>query len=301
MRIRIAAAVAALSLVLTGFAVAANGDPSVVWTGLASPESVLHDERTDTYLVSNLNGPPAAKDGNGFIARLDPKGGAAVPWVRSGHDGVTLHAPKGLALTPQVLWTADIDTVRGFDRRTGRPVAEIPIRGASFLNDITVGPHGDLFVTDSGIAPDPSGTLVPVGTDAVYRIDRDGRVHTVARGTHLSQPNGIVLHGDSLLVATRGADRVLTLDLCGTVTGSRTVPASTVDGVRVLPDGRVAASTWNQPGLWHLPDDGTASALVPGLVVPSGIADFSVDRRRSVLLLPLLLANELRAVPVPRA
>ncbi|MCP3804072.1 SMP-30/gluconolactonase/LRE family protein [Allokutzneria sp. A3M-2-11 16] len=269
------------------------GTPS--WTGLLSPESITHDTHTDTYLASNINGGVAVKDNNGFIARLSPSGGAATRWVEGGKHGVTLNAPKGLALTWTTVWVADIDTVRGFDRTTGKPVAQIPVPGATFLNDIAVGPRGELYVTDSGVGPDATGAIVPTGTDAVHVIDR-GRVRPFAVGTHLNQPNGIFVRPNgSLLVATRGADQVLTLDRTGSVTARRTVPGRVVDGVQVLPDGRVAATTWNGPGLWQVNPDGTHQELVPGLELP-GAADFSVDRKRSRLLLPLLLENQLRTV-----
>ncbi|GAA4012380.1 hypothetical protein GCM10022247_38710 [Allokutzneria multivorans] len=67
-----------------------------------------------------------------------------------------------------------------------------------------------------------------------------------------------------------------------------------VDGVQVLPDGRVAVTTWDRPGLWQLNADGTYRELVPGLVLP-GAADFVLDRTRS----RLPLENQLRAVDLP--
>lgn len=283
---------------------AATGDSpsSPQWSGLASPESVLHDPRTDSYLVSNINGHVAARDDNGYIARLDPAGGVAERWIDGARHDVILNAPKGLALTPDTVWVADIDTVRGFDRRTGRPTAAVAVPGASFLNDIAIGPCGELYVTDSGVAPDESGEMVPTGTDAVHRIDRRGRghtVHTVAAGRHLRQPNGILAQSDGrLLVGTRGADQLLTLDRRGAVVVRRTVPGQVVDGVQILPAGRTVVSTWSPAGLWLLNRDGTSSA-VPGARA-DGAADFSLDRRRSRLLLPALLANELQVADVPR-
>ncbi|NIP81802.1 MAG: hypothetical protein GWM90_22320, partial [Gemmatimonadetes bacterium] len=42
--------------------------------GLQTPESVLHDDRADVYLVSNINGAPTERDDNGFISRVGPDG-----------------------------------------------------------------------------------------------------------------------------------------------------------------------------------------------------------------------------------
>jgi hypothetical protein len=52
--------------------------------GLSTPESVLHDAVADVYLVSNINGSPLGKDGNGFISRLAPDGSLLeLKWICS--------------------------------------------------------------------------------------------------------------------------------------------------------------------------------------------------------------------------
>ena len=58
---------------------AADGKPAAskadkTWEGFATPESVLYDVESDTYLVSNINGSPLAVDNNGFIWRIAPEG-----------------------------------------------------------------------------------------------------------------------------------------------------------------------------------------------------------------------------------
>jgi len=42
---------------------ACSGEPP----GFDTPESAVHDPVADVYLVSNVNGAPLAKDGNGYI------------------------------------------------------------------------------------------------------------------------------------------------------------------------------------------------------------------------------------------
>ena len=63
---------------------------------------------------------------------------------------MTLNAPKGMAIVGDTLWVADIDAVRGFNRKSGALVANIAVPGAKFLNDVTAGPDG-LYITDTGI------------------------------------------------------------------------------------------------------------------------------------------------------
>src|SRR2546426_7894859 len=67
--------------------------------GFLTPESVLHDPVQDIYFVSNINGSPTAKDNNGFISRVRPDGAVEnLKFIEGGHSGVTLNAPKGLAI-----------------------------------------------------------------------------------------------------------------------------------------------------------------------------------------------------------
>src|ERR1700712_578633 len=68
--------------------------------GFKSPESILHDPQQDIYFVTNVNGPNDRKDNNGFVSRVHPDGSIEqMRWVSGGTNGVTLHAPKGMALT----------------------------------------------------------------------------------------------------------------------------------------------------------------------------------------------------------
>src|SRR5688572_13485920 len=119
--------------------------------GFDTPESAVHDAVDDVYLVSNIGGAPLAKDGDGYIARVRPDGSMTRHWIRGGEGGVTLHAPKGLAIAGDVLWVADIDVMRRFHRRTGSPLGDVEVPGATFLNDVSALPDGTIYCTDTGL------------------------------------------------------------------------------------------------------------------------------------------------------
>ena len=104
--------------------------------GFETPESVKYDPDLDVWYVANINGSPVARDDNGYISRLHGDGSVdAMKWIAGGANGVTLNAPKGMALQADTLWVVDVDAVRGFNRRTGAPVASVTLEGAQFLND----------------------------------------------------------------------------------------------------------------------------------------------------------------------
>src|SRR2546430_16687145 len=110
------------------------------------------------------------------ISRVRPDGAVeTLKFIEGGHNGVTLHAAKGLALLGDTLWVADIDVVRAFDARTGAPRDSVSLAtlGAVFLNDIAIAQTGALYITDSGIKFDDVGNVLHPGPDRVFRIGPD--------------------------------------------------------------------------------------------------------------------------------
>src|SRR5579885_2649779 len=142
--------------------------------GMKTPESVRYDPELDVFYVSNINGNPSQHDNNGFIVILHPSmpGMAPSTLVEGGKNGVTLDAPKGLALTGDTLWVADINHVRAFNRKTGAKLADIDLTSqkATFLNDVAIGGDGAVYVTDTGIAFDATGNMSHTGQDQIFKI-----------------------------------------------------------------------------------------------------------------------------------
>src|SRR5258707_3087956 len=111
--------------------------------GFSTPESVLHDSTQDIYFVSNINGSPTAKDNNGFISPVRPDGAIEnLKFIEGGRAGVTLNAPKGLALLGDTLWVTDIDRIRAFNARTGALLDSVKLDSAVFLNDVAIAATG---------------------------------------------------------------------------------------------------------------------------------------------------------------
>jgi sugar lactone lactonase YvrE len=152
--------------------------------GFQTPESVKWDSAHDVYLVSNINGAPNAKDGNGYISRVSPAGSISDSAFIKG-----LNAPKGMALVRDTLWVADIDEVRAFNVTTGAPVADVKVPGALFLNDIAAAPDGSLYITDTAIRFGANGQIAHPGTDQIFRIaaDHQGERRRQKRHTGPSQ------------------------------------------------------------------------------------------------------------------
>ncbi len=104
--------------------------------GLANPESAVYDPSSGLIYVSNINGDPLAKDGNGSIAVVSAEGELLEPLITKGLNG-----PKGLALFDNKLFIADIDRLVVVDI-VDRVIKEaLPVDDVGFLNDVELIPR----------------------------------------------------------------------------------------------------------------------------------------------------------------
>jgi hypothetical protein len=257
--------------------------------GMDVPESVKYDSTMDVYFVSNVVGNPSVKDGKGFIAvvradstsamRILIESGKAV----GGAKAITLDAPKGLAIKGDTLWVADIDVVHAINKRTGAPIADIPVTGATFLNDVAVGPDGAVYITDTGIVFDAQGNITHPGTNRIFKIA--GRtVSTVAEGDSLNNPNGITWDAANkrwLLAPFAGTDVQTLAPGAKNPTKLASGPGQ-FDGIEVLPDGRILVSSWTDSAV-HVISGATMSKAIGGVSAP---ADIGVDTRRMLVAVP---------------
>jgi hypothetical protein len=258
--------------------------------GFYGPESAKYDAEQDVWFISNMLGYGSDHDGAGYIVRvpaatLKP----AQMFIVGGKNGATLDAPKGMAIHGDTLWVADIDVLRGFDRRTGAPLATVDFRPqhATLLNDVTVGHDGRLYVTDTGIGMTPIGVTHP-GGDRVFVVGPNHTFGVVTAGQSLGRPNGITAtpHGQGVTVVSFDPFRstVYTLDLRGPAAQMRVVATGKgkYDGIEPLPDGRMLVACWNDSSL-HVISPGHDTRIIGGLSQP---ADIGVDTRRGIVAIP---------------
>jgi hypothetical protein len=264
----------------------------IVVEGFATPESVVHDPVADVYLVTSIEGSPFAPDGNGHVSRLSPDGAMlARRWL----DG--LDAPKGIAVGGDLIAVADLGVLRRFDRASGAVIDAIAIPGATFLNGVEPdGDGGDFFVSDSGmkgIAEDPG--MAPTGTDALYRVARNGAIATLARGPELAMPNGLAAAGDRLHLVGFAGRAVATFDARDTLEATTDIGAGYLDGLVATAGGCLLVSSMETQAVLAGRAGAAFAPVIRGVVA----ADIGLDATRGRLLLPLITANQLRIVALP--
>jgi len=255
-------------------------------SGLKTPESVRYDAAQDIWYVSNINGNPSQKDGNGFIVRLAADGKAmdSLPFIEGGKNGVVLNAPKGIALVGDTLWVADIDVVRAFNKKTGAPIASINIKGATFLNDIVAGPDGSIYITDTGVRFDAKGQLSHPGPDRIVQVI-GSEYKTVANFDGAPGPNGIAYDAANqrFIINAFASKNFFAWKPGMAKPDSIGVGAGAGDGLEVLADGRAIYTSWADSSLSAFAN-GTSTTLIKGFASP---ADIGYDSKRNRVAVPL--------------
>lgn len=251
--------------------------------GFKNPESVVYDQKRELLYVSNVNGQPDGKDGNGFISSVSLDGDIReLDWVTG------LNAPKGLAIHNDKLFVADIDTLVVIDIASGTVSERFPVADAKFLNDVAAAGNGDIYVSD-------------MMQNRIHRL-RNGKFETWLESAELENPNGLLVAGGRLVVGAWGVmtdgfntetpghlKAVSFKDKSVNSIGSGE-PVGNLDGVVADLDGDFYVTDWLAGKLLHINSKGEADVL---LDLDQGSADLAYIQSKDMLVIPMMNDNKL--------
>ena len=266
---------------------------------LHQPESAKYDADQDVFFISNMAGFGSDHDRNGYIVEVSAGNLASSRlFAASGTAGVELDAPKGMTIHGDTLWVCDIDVLRGFNRKTGMPLATVDLRpyGAVLLNDVAIGGDGGIYITDTGILMTPKG-VIHTGPDRVFAI-RAGAVSVLAQGDSLGRPNGIVWDKElqSLVVASFDPFHSELYTLSSTGVKHKLVDGNgKFDGVEPLGHGRYLVASWNDSSV-RIVGNGYNRRVANNVMSP---ADIGFDTKRNRLAIPVGPLNQLQLWQLP--
>ncbi len=261
------------------------------------PESVEYYAAEDVYLVTNINGSPDLADDNGFISKISPEGKLLdLKWLDGASPDVHLDAPKGTAIVGNVLYVADRDNVHRFKLPDGKQLPSVNISGSKFLNGLTTGENGSVYVSDSGMTwSDVENSFISTTTDALYRIHPNGIYSTVYQDKDMGWPNGLVKHKNGeMTVVTYGTGQAFRLDNSGERHNLPKPPSGALDGLFELEDGSLITSSWQGNAIYRY-KDGKYSIVVDKLTSPS---DIGYDPKRNRVLIPLFMVGKVFIYPL---
>lgn len=260
-----------------------------IWSlsGFQEPESVVLEGRENVLYVSNINGDPTAKDGNGYISKVSTDGRMlSKAWVTG------LNAPKGMAVAFRKLFVSDIDELVEITF-SNQETKVYKAEGAQFLNDVTDDARGSIYVSDTG-------------TNSIYRASR-GKFGLWLNDPALKGPNGLAAGRERMLIASWGVPfgsdaenpggYLSTVDL-----KDKTIeplgdgrPVGHLDGVS--PDGRgnFLVTDWMTGDLLLVAPTGE---FIKVMNLGEGAADFFYLIEDGVLVVPLMKEGRVNAYAV---
>lgn len=251
---------------------------------LDRPESALYDTDRRIIYVTNIGGDPTEKDDNGYISTVSPEGQLVEAKWATG-----LHAPKGMALSGDTLYTADIDALVAIDPETGEILERYPGEGASFLNDVTADEAGRVYVSDSQ-------------TGALYRLS--GGSFEVWQ-EDVPSPNGVWAEDDRLVVAAGPADaedpgserylQVTSFDGGALEPLGDETPLGGLDAVVPDEQGGYFLSDWGGAVVMHYHPERGATTLAE---LTQGTADLDYAASEGLIFLPVMMSDRLVAFQV---
>jgi DNA-binding beta-propeller fold protein YncE len=239
---------------------------------LKVPESVCYDPEGNIFYVSNVNGKPTEKDGNGFISKINPDGTMnMLNWATG------LSAPKGMGIYKSKLYVTDIDRVAEIDMATGKIVNLYKFPYAKFLNDIAIDNRGAVYISD-------------MMSTRIYRI-YEGKSETWLDDTTLTNPNGLFAESGHLVI---GCNKIVKV---GYTSKSITVwlgGTGSIDGLEAVGDGRYLFSDWNG-NIYLAGTDKKVDKILD--TTPAGInaADIEYIPSKKLLLVPTFNDNRIMA------
>jgi DNA-binding beta-propeller fold protein YncE len=242
-------------------------------SNFSTPESFVVDPEDGSYYVSNINGEPLAKDGNGYISKISSSGKTVIQrFIGGTKGGMLLNAPKGLAVIGKNIFVTDIDTVKAFDKENSKPVVlvDLSLMGAKFLNDLAWDGAGALYVSDTM-------------ANKIFKIDlvQNYAVSVFKEGPGLGNPNGLFVNPRSknLMVVTWGSGQILEIDPAGKVHLLKK-SLLTLDGVDSDGQGNLLISSFEKGEVYKIKNygRGTLKTVLSGLTTP---ADISFDKKKN--------------------
>jgi hypothetical protein len=252
---------------------------------LQTPESVLYDSGRDMYIIASINGDGDKADDNGYLTVVNPDGSnersnANWKWIDGSANDIKLDAPKGMAISGDALYVADITVVRRFEAKAGIQKDDIAIDGAVFLNDVASDGNGGVFVSDTG-----------EGANAIHHIAKDGKVTRRIKGAELGRPNGLWSDGKgSVWVVTYGTGEIYEVDAKGKRSASQKLPTGQLDGLVALDGGEFLVSSWEGKCVYRGKPGGEWTVVVKDIESP---ADIDYDPKRKRILIPGFMTNQL--------
>ena len=247
-----------LILILSVLIFSANIELKAQYSG---PESVIYDSLYKRYLVSNTSGQR--------IVQRDLSGNVTDFVI----VGSSCH---GLGILDSVVYVANGSRVRGYKLSDASLVMNLQLTGATFLNGMTIGDNGIIYVSD-------------FTNRRIYKVDPESQTFWIYIANTTNTPNG--LHFDAprnrILVCCWGTNApVRSINLAdSSITTLVNTGYNNCDGITIDRADNVYISAWSIQSVikYDINFSNAPSILISGLSNP---ADINVNFNADTLAIP---------------
>jgi sugar lactone lactonase YvrE len=247
---------------------------------LQIPESVLYYESGNMLYVSNINGKPTQKNGQGFISKVSLDGKIEhLKWASG------LNAPKGSAIYGDKFYVSDIDELVEIDLGTGKILAKYPAAGAKFLNDVAADSSGNIYVSDMSSE-----------NSVIYKLIQ-GKMTVWMKGKEIINPNGLFMEEKRLVVGNSGDGSLKAIGLTDKKIKTIAKVGSGIDGLRSDGKGNYFISDWKGKTSM-VTASGKVIVLLDTTASKINSADLEYIKSIRLLLIPTFFDNRVVAYKV---
>ncbi len=247
-------------------------------TLLRTPESVQYDPQGKRLFVANMNKVNVENpDGDGFISVLSTDGKIkTLQWATGLND------PKGMGILKNSLFVADLKDLVEIDLKTGKILNRHAAVNSIMLNDVSVSPKGEVFVSDSR-------------GHKLYRY-ADGKMELFLDDPNLQGPNGVFAEKDQLIVASAGSGNLWKMDYASKKYTSWAMTNKTADGILRYGDDYLI-SCWHGE-VYYVKPDGKVWKLIDSKNPQVNTADFGYIPQTKTVLIPNFYKNTVTAYTI---
>lgn len=258
---------------MTAIAQEQDKTPEIKLTGFSHPESVIYDEGTDYFYVSNM---ADKTEGDGFISRVSRK------WKEQEYSWITgLNDPKGLLVKGDRLYVTDVTFFIEIDLNSGKILRRIPVEGAESLNDPAMDEEGNIFFSD-------------LAGSSIYKMNGAGEIEQWLSSSQLERPNGLYVTRDHIFVAAWGDDqngKILKVDrTTKEISRISKEGIGNMDGIQPKGNGKYYVSDWATGDIYTIDMKGNLKKEFTSGKSSGDILYLKNDRK---LYLPMNHQNEL--------
>jgi len=256
-----------------------------------TPESVLYDSKRKVLYVSNFDNRARLDETDeskftGYISKVGLDGKVLEKeWVKR------LHAPCGMGIFKDRLYTLERRNLTEIDSRTGKILNRYPIPGCDFPNDLAIDKDGNVYISDTS-PRDWAASKIYKFSGAKFEVWLDA--------TEALRPNGMFIHNDRLLFGGNPGDPFLkSVDLrTKRVQRVTSLGAGVMDGIRVLEDGSYLVSHW-EGQIYRVTPSGEVTRLMD-VMGGFNTADFEYVPDMNMIVIPTFVDNRVVAMTLTK-